>query len=394
MTVGGSEVTIVLTGGGSGGHITPLLAIASELKKEKPGIKLVYISQKGDNLADIPAKDSNIDQIFSVRAGKFRRYHGEGPWQFLNPLTVALNIRDAIYVKIGFLQSYLLFKKIRPDMIFSRGGYVSVPVCLAAKLRGVKYITHDSDPVPSLTNKIIGRWAELNLVSAPKEFYPYAPDKTINTGVPVSHKFELINAELRSKYRQKLNIGQKDKLLFVIGGGLGAQSINKAMVNIAPNLLTEFDDLRVVHIVGRGNEGSVLEDYDTLEPGKRERVEIISFTDKVYLYSGAADLIITRAGATNLAEFEIQGVPCIVIPSSFLVAGHQLKNAQILKDSQAVAIVDGQQLDKDPNILAKEVSRLLNNPKERHQLGLELAKMAHPKAGHEIASIILKTAEA
>src|SRR5665213_182798 len=104
--------TIVLTGGGSGGHITPILAVAAELKRLRPGIRLVYIGQRGDALGDIPAKDENIDEVFTVRAGKFRRYHGEGLRQVLDISTMFKNIRDAFYVLVGLWQSWRFMGRI------------------------------------------------------------------------------------------------------------------------------------------------------------------------------------------------------------------------------------------------------------------------------------------
>ncbi len=280
-------------------------------------------------------------------------------------------------------------------MVFSRGGYVSVPVAFGAKLNGVKYITHDSDPIPSLTNKIIGRWASLHLVAQSKDIYPYPQAKTISTGIPVSRSFVAVTKKIREECRQKLNISKTEKLVFVIGGGLGAKSINEALYDILPNLLGEFKNLKVVHIVGHKNESHSKAAYDeVLNEEQRKRLKVLAFTDKVYMYSGAADLVVTRAGATNLAEFAIQGVACIVIPSTFLVGGHQLKNAQILKEKHAAIVIDDKELAENPHVLAKEISTLLKNPRRLADLGKELTAFAHNNAGQEIAEIIIKVAEA
>ncbi|MEI9913578.1 MAG: UDP-N-acetylglucosamine--N-acetylmuramyl-(pentapeptide) pyrophosphoryl-undecaprenol N-acetylglucosamine transferase [Candidatus Saccharibacteria bacterium] len=387
-------MTIVLTGGGSGGHITPLLVVAAELKRQNPDVKIIYVGQKGDHFADLPKEDPNISAVYKVRAGKFRRYNGEGLKQILDISTLFKNVRDMVFISIGLVQGYFLIKKLKPDLIFSRGGYVSVPVCLGAKLNGVGYITHDSDPIPSLTNRIIGPGAKLNLVAQPKDIYPYKKDKTVTTGIPISRLFVRVTEKVRVAYRQKLNVDQKAKMIFVIGGGLGARSINEAFYDILPNMMSEFKDLRVVHIVGRINEEQTLEAYKEVLSGEQaQHIEVLSFTDKVYMYSGAADLVITRAGATNLAEFETQGVACIVIPSTSLVGGHQLKNADILKDNHAAVVIRDEELKENPHSLAKQISLLLRDPRKRQQLGDELTKFAHPNAGEEIATLIIKTAE-
>jgi UDP-N-acetylglucosamine--N-acetylmuramyl-(pentapeptide) pyrophosphoryl-undecaprenol N-acetylglucosamine transferase len=160
-------MTIVVTGGGSGGHITPILAVAAELKQLDKSIRIVYIGQTGDKLADIPAADPHIDEVFTVRAGKFRRYHGEGWRQLLDIDTQLKNVRDAILVLIGLWQSFWLVRRLQPQVIFSRGGFVSVPVSLGGWLNHVPYITHDSDSMPSLANRLIARWAHLHAVALP-----------------------------------------------------------------------------------------------------------------------------------------------------------------------------------------------------------------------------------
>ena len=161
------SLKVIVTGGGSGGHITPILAVAAELKRRDPKTRLIYVGQKGDGLADIPAADPNIDAVYAVQAGKFRRYHGEGWRQLLDLKMWFLNIRDAFYVLIGIWQSWRLMKRLRPDVIFSRGGFVSVPVALGGKFNGVPYITHDSDSIPSLANRLIARWAAVHAVALP-----------------------------------------------------------------------------------------------------------------------------------------------------------------------------------------------------------------------------------
>jgi UDP-N-acetylglucosamine--N-acetylmuramyl-(pentapeptide) pyrophosphoryl-undecaprenol N-acetylglucosamine transferase len=366
------------------------MAVAAELKRLKPSIRLVYIGQKGDGLADIPANDPNIDEVFQVRAGKFRRYHGEGLKQLLDLKTMALNLRDGVFVLIGIWQSWRLMAKIRPGIVFSRGGFVSVPVALGAALRRVPYITHDSDSVPSLANRLISRWAILHAVALPANVYPYPPDKTVTTGIPLNKNFVPLNAKLRTAYREEIKVPNNSKLLFVIGGGLGAQRVNLAVAEAVPHLLQEFEDLRVVHSAGRNNQAEVAELYRQNLGGKEQgRVRVFGFINDVYRYSGAADLVITRAGATNLAEFAVQGKACVVIPSAFLVGGHQLKNARYLADQQAAAVIKEDDLAADPNRLAKQVSRLLNDDKKRDDLGGRLAGFAKPDAAADIAKLIL-----
>jgi UDP-N-acetylglucosamine--N-acetylmuramyl-(pentapeptide) pyrophosphoryl-undecaprenol N-acetylglucosamine transferase len=386
-------MTIILTGGGSGGHITPIQAVAAEIKRLKPKARLVYIGQTGDGLGDIPANDPNIDEVFTVRAGKFRRYHGEGLRQLLDLPTMAKNLRDAGYVIVGFFQSRKLLKQIQPEVIFIKGGFVGVPVGLAAAGLHVPYITHDSDAIPGLANRIIARWATKHAVALPADVYSYPADKTITTGIPLQAEFKPVGPELKLQYRAHLELPASAKVLFVIGGGLGSQRVNQAVAEAVPHLLHQFKDLYVIQAAGRANAAALKAAYaEKLGNEEQGRLQVHDYIPDVYRYSGAADIVITRAGATNLAEFAVQGRACIVIPSPFLTGGHQLKNAQYLADQQAALVLNEADLLADPHRLAKQVSELLRDPGRQKSLGQQLASFAKPKATEELARLILELA--
>jgi UDP-N-acetylglucosamine--N-acetylmuramyl-(pentapeptide) pyrophosphoryl-undecaprenol N-acetylglucosamine transferase len=389
----GSAPVIVLTGGGSGGHVVPVLSVAAELKRRRPGARIIYVGQRGDQFASIAHGNQDIDETYSVFAGKFRRYHGEGFKQLLDIPTMLRNARDLFLVVIGILQSRRLIGRLEPDVVFSRGGYVSVPVCLGAALRRVPYITHDSDPVPSLANRIIARWAALHAVAMPKDVYPYPQSKTVTTGIPLSRDFMPVTLALKKRYRKEIGIPEDDKLLFVIGGGLGSQRVNRAVADVVPHLLRDFSGLRVVHAAGRAHEEAVRQSYISSLPIEEQgRVQVVGFIPDVYLYSGAADVVVSRAGATNLAEFAVQGKACVVIPSAFLAGGHQLANARYLEEKGAAVVIDEDDLAADPNRLAKQVARLMKNPSRAEALGAKLAGFARPDAAEAIAGLILEQA--
>lgn len=385
--------TIILTGAGSGGHITPILAVAAEIKRQQPDSCLIYVGQRGDKLGDIPARHKAIDKVYTVRAGKFRRYHGEGLKQLLDIPTWLANIRDFFYALIGVYQSWRLLRGLRPDVIFIKGGFVGVPVGLAAAGLRIPYVTHDSDALPGLANRIISRWAAKHAVALPPEVYHYPAAKTVTTGIPLQADFTPVTDNLKKQYRSQLKLPARARVLFVIGGGLGSQRVNAAVAAAVPHLLREFPDLYVVQGAGRANKARLEALYtDKLSPAEQGRLTVHGYIDDVYRYSGAADVIITRAGATNLAEFALQGKACIVVPSPFLTAGHQLKNARYLAEQGAALVLDESELTADPNRLAAQVSDLLHNPDKQRKLGQRLAKFAKPDASRELARLILSTA--
>jgi len=383
---------IVLTGAGSGGHITPLLAVAAELKRQRPGIQLIYIGQSGDSLGDIAAKNPVFDEAYTVHAGKFRRYHGEGLLrQLLDLPTMFKNARDAVYVLMGLHESRKLLKRLQPDVIFVKGGFVGVPLGLAAARLHLKYVTHDSDAIPGLANRIIARWARVHAVALPPELYDYPADRTVMTGIPLQAEFQPVNAKLQQTYRHELKLPPKAKVLFAIGGGLGSQRVNQALASVMPHLIRQFPDLYVLQAAGRGNQADINRIYEKeLSEAEQGRVKTYGFIDDVYRYSGAADVIITRAGATNLAEFALQGRACVVVPSPFLAGGHQLKNAQYLAEQQAAVVINERELLEDPNRLARAVSDLIDQPDRQKQLAEQLSHFAKPKATAELAGLILE----
>src|SRR5688500_12846286 len=125
-------MTILVTGGGSGGHVTPLTAVAAELKQLQPDIRIVFVGQRGDRFGDLVAENEHVDASHRILAGKFRRYHGEGLKQLLDVRTMLFNLRDLFYFFLGTLQSLVLIRRVRPDVVFVKGGFVGVPVGLAA----------------------------------------------------------------------------------------------------------------------------------------------------------------------------------------------------------------------------------------------------------------------
>jgi UDP-N-acetylglucosamine--N-acetylmuramyl-(pentapeptide) pyrophosphoryl-undecaprenol N-acetylglucosamine transferase len=382
-----------MTGGGSGGHITPILAVAHELKQLDSKTELIYIGQTGDSLGDIPAEDENIDRIFTVRAGKFRRYHTEGIRQLFDFGTLFKNLRDIIWVIVGLWQSFWLLGRIKPDVIFVKGGFVGVPVGLAAALRRIPYITHDSDALPGLANRIIAPWAKLHTVALPKEVYTYPAQKTVTVGVPISHNFKKLSAAEVQEYRQQLKLNEKGRVLLVTGGGLGARRLNDAVITCATDILERYPDLQIVHIAGRALETEVRQQYkQELIQKLQQRTEVKGYINNIYKYSGAADVIVTRAGGTAVAEFAAQAKPIVVVPNPLLAGGHQLKNARVLADRKAVKLVSETHLNEDHHALMPALTELLDNPARAKELGQKLSKLAQPDAARKLAVLLLDKA--
>lgn len=384
-----------MTGGGSGGHITPLLAVAHELKKHHPEHRIVYIGQKGDSLADIPAEDKNIDEVYLIQAGKFRRYHGETLWQHLKDVpTIFKNIRDAFKVAVGLVQSFFLLRRLRPDVIFIKGGFVCVPVGLNAALLRIPYITHDSDALPGLANRIVAPWAKKNTVGLPKEVYSYPAEKTITVGVPLLHHYKPFTKAEQQETKKQLGLPEKGKVLLITGGGLGAQRLNMAIEACAQELLERYADLTIIHIAGRALEADLRQGYKKNLPSLlQKRIIVKGFVTNLYAYSGVADVIVARAGASSIAEFAAQHKACVVVPNPVLTGGHQLKNAKVWADRGVIKVVSEDKLRIDDHALMPSLVDLLDDPKKATLLGEKLGNMAQPDAAKQLAMLLLDVAK-
>lgn len=328
---------------------------------------------------------ANFDKQYQVFAGKFRRYNGES-WltRLFDLKTNFLNARDFIYIILGIIESWFLLRRLKPDAILLKGGFVGVPIGLAARKR-FPIVTHDSDALPGLANRLVSRWAVVHATGMPAEYYHYPKAKTQHVGVLVNENYQLVTPALVKEYRKDLQIPANTSVLMITGGSLGAQSINTAMVSIVPALLAKMPELQVIHQTGRANT-DIYGDY------QHDRLAVFDLMpyDDLYKYSGAADVIVTRAGANMIAEFGIQGKACVVVPNPLLTGGHQLKNAQYLTEQQAAIVVDEAQLSSDLQIA---VENLLEDTEKRHQLGSRLHKMTTLNAAQKLAQILIDVAE-
>lgn len=380
-----------MTGGGSGGHITPLLSLAHELKSLDSDCQITYIGHKGDRFDSLKVSAKDFDFVSFIDGGKFRRYHGESLFKHLIDLkTLALNFRDFFKVIASVWRAFRILRRVKPDVVFSKGGFVVVPVGIAAHLLRIPIITHDSDTVPGLANRIVGRWAVVNATGMPAKYYNYPKDRVAYVGVPVAGSRKLGDKEL-VELRRQLRLPNDAQVLLISGGGNGSKRLNDLTVSIAPKLLESDPKLYIVHICGQSHEDDVQDLYkNLLVESAYRRIRVIGFTSEFDKYVAVADLIFGRAGATSLAEFALLGKACIIMPSPFLAGGHQLKNAEELSTKDAAVVIDE---DTSGDELLVIVSELINNQNRREQLAGNISRLARPDAAKDLASIVLDVAK-
>jgi UDP-N-acetylglucosamine--N-acetylmuramyl-(pentapeptide) pyrophosphoryl-undecaprenol N-acetylglucosamine transferase len=368
-------MTILLVGGGTGGHIIPLLAVAHELKALDPKLRIVAVIDKATTFGHVLDNSTDIDAVKRISAGKLRRYPNQTFVQtILDFKTIFLNIRDAFRVVVGFFEAMHVLGAEKPAKIFIKGGFVAVPIGLASKVRGIPFITHDSDAEPGLANRVIGRWAQKHLVGMPKELYGYPQSKTIQVGIPVGRDFTPVTGTKRAEYRSQLGIKTDAHVVLVTGGSQGAKALNDVVAAGLEDLL-KLPKLQVIHQTGKQQQGL---------PADTDRYTKLEFIPNMHTYTGAADVVVTRAGSF-MAELAAQEKTAVVIPAPHLAGGHQVKNASILADKEAALVIDESKAQNNPGLLVDAIKNLLNDPKKSKLLRANLHALYPSDAAKKIA---------
>jgi UDP-N-acetylglucosamine--N-acetylmuramyl-(pentapeptide) pyrophosphoryl-undecaprenol N-acetylglucosamine transferase len=347
----------------------------------------VYVGERDGKFLHLTTDNPDFDSTYRIFAGKLRRYHGESLIKKVFDIkTNVLNIRDMFFVLLGFLQSLWILGTVKPSVVLLKGGYVGMPVGLAAAFRKIAYITHDSDAVPGLANRLVSKWARYHATGMPSEFYSYPRGLVRHVGVLVGKDYQPVTSVLKQQYRKDLSIPYEGRVLLITGGSLGASRLNVAVASIASKLLDSFPDLHIFHQVGKGNSGV----YGSFQ---HNRLEVLEFLDRMHRYTGAADVVVTRAGANTLAELGVQGKACIVVPNPLLTGGHQLKNAEHLVQKNAVVSVDERDFSMDSTALYNEITSLLHDSHRRKQLAQKLQEITKSDASKELAMLLVDVAQ-
>jgi UDP-N-acetylglucosamine--N-acetylmuramyl-(pentapeptide) pyrophosphoryl-undecaprenol N-acetylglucosamine transferase len=322
-------------------------------------------------------------EVHTIMAGKFRRYrHLTMLRQLFMPRIVLANFGDVFKVLGGFIQSLILIRRFRPDAVFAKGGYVCLPVGMAAHLLRVPLVIHDSDARPGLTNTILSRWASAIGTGSPLENYPYPAAITRYVGVPIGAEFTPFSEVEQRAAKRGLGFDEQLPLVVVTGGGLGAVSINIAMLQAAPRLLAE--NVNIYHVTGRKNfeEVNMLAIKDT-------RYQIVPFVYEGMAQTlGAADIVISRASATFTQELAGLAKPSILVPASTLHDQH--KNAEVYRAADAAVVLTDEDL-KEPNVLYEAIVGLLHDVERQKGLAANLHQFARPHAARDVAAMIIET---
>ena len=367
--------------------MTPVVAVLDELAKQTALSEVRFVCDKAFALQakGLMSHASMPVSTHVISAGKLRRYkHFRIRDYIIHPSIVARNVIDSGKILIGILQSIRVIRDYRPDVVFLKGGYVCLPVGIAARLCRVPVMIHDSDARPGLTNRILAPRADMIATGYPLENYPYDSTKTHYTGVPINDKFTTISSEMQNKLKKRLGLSATTPLIVAIGGGLGSRSINDAMIESLPKLAGV--GAYAVIVAGKKNYTYAKE---VCEPYSNVTVfEFVSEGLRDLL--GAADIVVTRASATSLQELAGLKKSVIAIPARQL--GDQHKNAVVYEAAEAAVVLSDDDIAK-PNLLGNEIVNLLHDKARRKLLAEHLHEFAKPNAARDVVTLLLDLAK-
>lgn len=324
--------------------------------------------------ADVPVRVSTIS------AGKFRRYRHFRFVDYITTPSVTLkNIADITKIVVGFFQALWIIGRFRPDVIFAKGGFVCLPVGWAARVWRVPLVLHDSDARPGLTNRLLAPSASAIATGYPLDNYSYNETISTYTGVPIRHGSRVVSEEKQRELKRAYGIAAGTKLVVGMGGGLGARSINRALVACAHSMAHHAVKIIIVSGVKHYEETVQL-------AAGNEQIEVLEFVAEgmIELLS-AADLVVTRASATSLQELAGLAKPIVAVPARQL--GDQHKNAAVYAAKDAAVVLDDDALERGE--LDAAVDALLGDTKARESLARNLHAFARPHAARDVARVIL-----
>ena len=343
---------IVLTGGGTAGPGTPNLALLPYLKQE--GYEVIYIgSQNGIERTLIEAEGI---PYYGISTGKLRRYLSKE------------NLKDVFKVLKGISEAKRLLKKLKPDLVFSKGGFVAVPVVLGAKKNHIPVIIHESDITPGLANKIAMPSARVICATFPETLQYVPKGKGVHTGTPI--RKELFEGE-REKGLSACGFSGEKPVLLMMGGSLGAVKLNDCLREILPELTKTFD---IIHLCGKGNLDEALQnrtDYKQFEYVSEGLNDLFA----------AADFVVSRAGSNSISEFLALKKPSLLIPLSARASrGDQILNAASFEKQGFARVLDEDEMTAET--MKKEIFALYEN-KEKYVVAMEKSP-----AGDGVAAVM------
>lgn len=365
---------ILFTGGGTGGHIFPIIAIVREMRKiSKEKMEFFYIGPR-DEFGEIFLSHEGIKPKW-ILAGKFRRY--------VNLKSIFENIVDFLKIPIGIIQAFFYIFFLLPDLIFSKGGYGSLPAVISGWILRVPIFLHESDLFPGLSNRFSARFSLEIFTSFPKTFY-FPQNKMILVGNPIRREILESSKEEGIEF---FKLTGKKPVILILGGSQGAQRINDRILDILNDLLKDFE---IIHQTGQNNFKEVEAEADAiLKPELKIFYHPFPFLKEEQLKRAyaAADLIVARAGSGTIFEIAAWGKPSILIPLPESAQDHQFKNAYAFAQTGAAIVLEEENFTS--RFFLEKLKFLFSHPEKLEEMKKTAKNFSKPFAAVTIARYLI-----
>ncbi len=351
---------VLLTGGGSAGHINPALAIAEIIRTHDPDAVIEFVGIDGGKECDLVPREGY--KLHFVRSMGIRRSLSP---KNIKALWLALT---SPYSK----ETVGLIKRFKPDIVIGTGGYASWPLMAAACRMGIPTAVHESNALPGLAIRRLQKKVDriwLNFEKT-RELLKVT-DRVVKVGNPLRSGFSAVSYE---EARRKLGVRPEQTLILSFGGSLGAEEVNRSAISLMKNVISKEPKLLHIHGAGKRDFEESQKQYREAGLEGRENCVLVDYIYDMPTYMAAADLVVSRAGAMTLSELALMKKPVILIPSPYVADNHQYKNAKTLADACAAVLVEEKELSTGE--LESAVKRLLTTPGEREILSREIAHFA------------------
>ena len=370
-----TPLRVLIAAGGTGGHVFPGLALARTLVARDPATTVSFAgTTRGIEGRSVPAAGFEVDMLPIL------------------PLSRRLSVETVLSpgaAVAGVGAATRLLKRRRIDVVAGMGGYVTLPVAMAAKLSGIPVVLHEQNAVPGIANKLAARVATTVALGVAEAAAAFGGARTVVVGNPVRPELAHLDRDaLRTEALTAFGLDPARRTLFVFGGSQGARRINNALIDATASW-PRPDTIQVLHACGKRDEDAVRAGWAAVEP-RGLRVQVVPFVDRMDLAYAATDLAVTRAGALTVAELTVAGVPAVMVPLPHATAGHQAANAAVLAAAGGVVHIPDAELT-GPR-LAEEAAVLLDDPGTLASMGKVMRDLARPEAAEDLADTVLAAA--
>lgn len=363
---------VLMTGGGTGGHVNPALAIAATIKKNIPDAEIAFVGTPKGMENKLVGKEG------------YKMYHVDiqGIRRSLSPS----NIKTAWLALVSPIRAKKIVKEFKPDVVIGTGGYVCWPILVAASRMGVRTAIHESNAVPGVATKRLESYCDkifLNFKDTADHLKH--KEKLIHVGNPLRASFDVYD---RDRARDELGIDEgTEKIIVSYGGSLGAHAINATMLEYMDKYAKYHPEIRVIHAAGSREYESIKAEFEARGLDKYPHLELLEYIYNMPVVMSAADLVISRAGAMTVSELSLKGKNCILVPSPNVTNNHQYKNAKVLADANAAILIKESEYDADR--MNQEIEMLFADPARCKKMSEDIRAFALSDANKRIYDEII-----